>query len=85
MRPADTTEEAWAALRPEQAAVLAAELGAECYAGADSMRDALATGRPFNLLHMGSGPKFVISCWPSRCGTGEVERSPTGSGAISRG
>lgn len=34
-----------ASMRPEQAAGLAAELGAEWYADTDTMRDALATGR----------------------------------------
>jgi hypothetical protein len=36
------------------------ELGGEFYADAGMMRDALETGRPFNLIHFASSYKFDI-------------------------
>ena len=45
---------------PAQTARLAHELGKEFYADAEMMREALAAGRSFNLIHYTSGYKFDI-------------------------
>ena len=47
-------------IHPGQIARLIQELGGEFYADAGMMRDALASGRSFNLIHFASSYKFDI-------------------------
>ncbi len=47
-------------IRPAQIARFIHELGVEFYADADMMRNALDTGRSFNLIHFASSYKFDI-------------------------
>ena len=47
-------------LTPSQAGALVREIGGEFYLDPDTIRDALAAGRPFNLIHFESSYKFDI-------------------------
>lgn len=49
-----------AAIEEHHAAALASDLGGEFYIDAESARDALRTGRPFNLIHFTTSYKFDI-------------------------
>jgi hypothetical protein len=47
-------------IHPEQIAHLTRELGGEFYADADMMREAVGSGRSFNLIHFASSYKFDV-------------------------
>jgi hypothetical protein len=47
-------------IRPDQIARMIQELGGEFYADAEMMREALALGRSFNLIHFASSYKFDV-------------------------
>jgi hypothetical protein len=49
-----------AAITPQQANRLAAELGRDWYADPDQMRQAIAARRAFNLIHIGLGNKVDV-------------------------
>lgn len=49
-----------ARIGPPDIEPLVRELGAEFYADPDQIRDALAAGRPFNLIHFASAFKFDV-------------------------
>jgi hypothetical protein len=49
-----------AAVRDEHLAPLASALAGDFYIDADTMREALRQGRPFNVIHFASGYKFDI-------------------------